>query len=185
MCSPDGDTGADGDIGADGDTGDVTGATGEDQGREERRRIGPPVRRDVEPTDSHEVGAGIELEHLPRDVRPALSAQDAIRAFEASWGILWRRYGDPDPELMVGRNERGAYWEPAKGETFASSFSDRLVWVLTWRQIPARDAAERATPGEQVGAPPHDAAYVRIGIVDAMTGDVLAVIEEFNPDLRM
>jgi hypothetical protein len=161
----------------------VTGATEEGPGQDEDLEEELSGRPDEEPGELHEIGGGIELVPLPRGVEPILSAEEALRAFENSWGILWRRYGAPQGQLMVGRNLR-SYWDPAHGETFASAFTDRLVWVLAWRHFPACPTHVR--PSRQVTKVKHrrpESAYVKIGVIDAMTGDVLAVVEEFKPDL--
>jgi hypothetical protein len=117
----------------------------------------------------------------PDGAVPRLSAADALAAFEARWGILWRRYGEPEAELMLARNDQ-PYWRPERGETFVASFSERLVWVLTWHDT--YPMGFKISPGwlsardrEQLRG---RAVLIGTGIVDAETGEVLAIFEGFE-----
>jgi len=114
--------------------------------------------------------------HLPSGVAtPRLSAHEAIAAFGRSWGRLWDSAEPPQVELMYG-NSGEFDFDPGPGLAFAATFNDRLVWVLSWRQVASfASGADRrrsttyghTEPGLVDGT----------AIVDANTGELLAVLE--------
>jgi hypothetical protein len=124
---------------------------------------------------------GVRMAPAPADAAAALSAADAVAAFEAHWGIVWRRYGEPEAELMLARNDQ-PYWRPARGEMFIAPFSERLVWVLTWHDtypigFRIGSAWLSVEDRERLRG---SARLVGTAIVDAATGEVLAIFEAFE-----
>lgn len=105
---------------------------------------------------------------------PGVSAEQAIEAFEANWS-RWHDYGPPEAELMIG-NGGVLIDEDHPTTTGGYSLSDRLVWVLTWRDVygtirgPKMPAATRDAIRRGVR-------FSGIGIVDAMTAKVLGIWE--------
>jgi hypothetical protein len=156
------------------------------RGDEEEQKAAGRIRRE-RPRRGRDDG-GVQFARCPPDAQPVLSAPEAVAVFEARWGIVWRRYGEPEAELMLARNDR-PFLRPARGETFVSAFSERLVWVLTWHDTYPPDAqtaqtAQMARSGGPgwISMPDREALrgraiLVGTGIVDATTGDVLAIFE--------
>jgi hypothetical protein len=107
-----------------------------------------------------------------------LSPAEAIDVFEKRWGIVWRGYGQPKAELMIAQGE-SCYCEPARGDTYCQpNVGQCLVWVLTWQDSTRGvTKANRGLPMADREVPRDDAVSVATAIVDAATGDVLAIFE--------
>ena len=109
-----------------------------------------------------------------------LSPHDAVKSFEQAWGTLWRGHGDPRTELMVASSDR-AYAAAAHGETLMTAFSERLVWVLSWRDVRAYRLTRPAIDTNDDPSPQFESlGFAATAVVDATSGEVLAVLERFG-----
>jgi hypothetical protein len=73
----------------------------------------------------------------------------------------------------------------APGLPASASFTAQLAWVFTWHEVPATFISSHRT--SQLGPGNRGRVVVGAGIVDASTGDVLAVLEngfELPPSAR-
>ncbi|SDR76430.1 hypothetical protein [Actinopolymorpha singaporensis] len=140
------------------------------------RREGPPEEHRPLPAGGRRYeGIGIELAPAPADSAPRISSAEAIRTFEATWGLRWHSHVPPDADLMTATN--GVFhFDPGPGLAFATTFTNRLVWVLTWRGVHPllRKASSRTPYGQDYG----EAGLVDgTAIFDAQTAELLAVLE--------
>lgn len=118
----------------------------------------------------HYEGVGLRLAPAPEDAVPAVSAAEAISAFRDNWS--WTGGTFTHAELFVGSD--GCFGDAAE-PAGSSTFTNRLVWVLSRRGI--REAIHGPAT-----LSPNDRARTRrettvtgVGVVDATTAEVLMI----------
>ena len=123
-------------------------------------------------------GVGLQVAPAPVDAEPALSAEEAVDAYESVWGLRWHTSTPPRAELMLASN--GVYtFEPGASTGFAATFTDRLVWVLSWNEVESLIASHDRRRSPRYGQSRDSGGRLVDGtaVVDAATGEVLAVLE--------
>jgi hypothetical protein len=134
--------------------------------------------RDRASSARHYPGLGLDLVPAAAGTVPTLSAGDAVQAYEQSQGrSFWQPPRRPRTELMLATTN-GSVDLRGPGEPPAGPLSNRLVWVLTWRDIEGEIHGPVSMTRAERQAIRQRTRFDGTAVMDATTGEVLVLFEE-------
>ncbi|MGW0229891.1 hypothetical protein ACWDWO_16380 [Actinopolymorpha singaporensis] len=134
--------------------------------------------RDRARSARHYPELGLDLVPAPAGTVPTLSASAAVHAYEHRQGrATWQPPRRPRTEVMLA-STTGSVDLRGPGEPPAGPLDNRLVWVLTWRDVDAEVHGPATLSRAEREAVRQRLRFDGTAVVDATTGEVLVVFEE-------